>query len=285
MPKQVSDRVTCSPSGYIQPSAVDNATQSAGGDVIIYGPGRVGSSLLLSFAHAGMNPHEHSDLTATWRGPGPAVWFICVPDSAMESVVRELFASPSRFRPDTDHCVIVSATTDITDLRNACGDATNICRAHPLYPFPPAGNSTVLPAGTPFATENAHEVVLGAVRRIGGIPFNLDPDKRYLYHAAAVMVSNLPGALWYASSMILAGCGVPSAEGHAAKMLQRLATSLADGGLAALPGPAARGDKETVLRDQAAIDRYDEDLAAVHRILSEIIATDMFGNDRQLVRK
>jgi predicted short-subunit dehydrogenase-like oxidoreductase (DUF2520 family) len=278
----------------------DDSADCGGADIVICGPGRVGTSLVLSFVPAGfrvqvVDPYRAMKLTGTAGvqvdvrtntadvvlSDRPAVWIVCVPDAAVISVVCSLFASPSAFRADFDYCAVVSATSDISEITRCPGVvAHRVCRAHPLYPFPPPESATALPPGTPFAVENAAPPVLEVLKRIGGLPFELDPNKRHLYHAAAVLVSNLPGALWFAAGRILAGCGVPSAEDHAGRMLSGLAASIAVSGHNALPGPAARGDIETVACDQQALDRYNSDIARVHQILSEVIAFEIFEHGR-----
>lgn len=278
----------------------DDSAGCGGTDIVICGLGRVGTSLALSLVRAGfrvqvVDPFIAMNLVGIPGGrvdqrintadvvlpDSPAVWVVCVPDASITRVVCSLFASQSGFRADVDYCAVVSATSDISEIRRCPGVVSHrVCRAHPLYPFPPPGSAVALPSGTPFAVENAGPAVLEVIRRIGGIAFELDPDKRHLYHAAAVMVSNLPGALWFAAGRILAECGVPSAEDHAGRMLHDLAASIAVSGRSALPGPAARGDMETVACDQQAVDRYDSDLARVHQILSEVIAFDMFEHGR-----
>jgi len=81
---------------------------------------------------------------------------------------------------------------------------------------------------------------------------------RALYHAAAVMSSNCLTALIYTAVMLMKEAGVD--EATARRALAPLArTSIANalelGPMAALTGPIARGDIDTVRRHRAALEQ------------------------------
>ncbi len=121
---------------------------------------------------------------------------------------------------------------------------------HPLMTFP--GPELGLPRlavharveGTPRAVAAAEALAL----RLGWKSFHFHGD-RARYHAAAVMVSGLAGALFCAAAEELAAAsGMSVAEARqllfplAAESLERAA----QGGPAVLTGPAARGDVATM---------------------------------------
>ena len=121
---------------------------------------------------------------------------------------------------------------------------------HPLMTFP--GPEIALPALPVHArvegTPRAISVATDLARALGWIPFTFAGDRRR-YHAAAVMVSGLAGALFcQAAEELAAASGMEPAEARtllyplAAESLRRAA----EYGPSALTGPAARGDVATM---------------------------------------
>jgi predicted short-subunit dehydrogenase-like oxidoreductase (DUF2520 family) len=276
------------------PDAGVNTTSTSWPDIVVCGYGRVGTSLAWTFASAGrsvtvvelpevMARGRHlpegiryaPSIAAVPATRNAAAWFLCVPDMVLSESVMDLAADGSPFKRGIDCVALTSATFDTEPLSAMSG--LPVGRAHPLHPFAPVEQASDVPPGTPFATHGLPDWAVRLLSESGFRPFDLAPENRHLYHAAAVLVSNLPAALAHGASAIFGKCGVPDGAHHALAMLSNLAEVLRQEGVSAVPGPAARGDMHTVRADQAALDAADRDLADVHRILSRIIADDIIG--------
>lgn len=209
--------------------------------------------------------------------PDPTFWFVCTPEDQIHGLVGRIVHSPG-FNSVTDCTAIASATFDTGELSASCGH--RVGRAHPLHPFAPVAASVPVPPGTPFGISNLPDHAIDLLRYLGFMPFYLDDSKRNLYHAAAVLVSNLPAALARQAADIFSECGVPDCESVSVRMLGALHNVVSADGPAAVPGPAARGDKVTIAADQRALDNFDPDTGRVHRILSEVIVRMTSGRLR-----
>src|ERR1039457_5891536 len=123
---------------------------------------------------------------------------------------------------------------------------------HPLQTVAnPEEGVRVLP-GVAFAIDGAREATAWAERLVAlldGLTLHVPAASRPLYHAAAVMASNYVTALMSTAVMLMREAGVE--EGAARRALEPLArTSVKNelqlGPAAALTGPIARGDADTV---------------------------------------
>ncbi len=87
---------------------------------------------------------------------------------------------------------------------------------------------------------------------MGGRPFDLDDEQKVVYHAAAAAAANFPVAALAVASDLFDAAGVPF---EAAKPLVEaiVANAFDLGPRAALTGPVARGDAETVAAQLAAV--------------------------------
>lgn len=146
------------------------------------------------------------------------------------------------------------------------GDAGVDFGLHPLQTFlgtegPEAfhGIGCAVAGRTPAALEVASELAT----RLGAHPFALDDDHRAGYHAAASIASNFTVTLLAAAEQVAATAGLEPAE--ARRVLAPLVRTTvenwaAHGPEAALTGPVARGDIETVARQREAIAAHAPEL-------------------------
>jgi predicted short-subunit dehydrogenase-like oxidoreductase (DUF2520 family) len=107
-----------------------------------------------------------------------------------------------------------------------------------------------------------------AARDLGLRPIRVPAAGRVLYHASAVMASNLVMALadLAAETWARAGAGEREALRALVPLMRGAVENLAARGLpGALTGPAARGDAEVVGRQARAL---EDDAAEVYRLLS-----------------
>jgi predicted short-subunit dehydrogenase-like oxidoreductase (DUF2520 family) len=148
---------------------------------------------------------------------------------------------------------------------------------HPLAPLPSAEVGRVrLRSGITFAV--AGDPMAGRLgRALGGRCIEIDDAHRAEYHAAACIAANHLVALLGQVERVAAGAGldVEAFLPLAAAALQDVADL---GPAAALTGPAARGDEETLGRHRAALEAvlgagevagYDAGVALVRRLATE----------------
>src|ERR1039457_1186934 len=122
-----------------------------------------------------------------------------------------------------------------------------------------------------FATAGAREATAWAERLVGlldGLTLHVPAASRPLYHAAAVMASNYVTALMSTAVMLMREAGVE--EGAARRALEPLArTSVKNelqlGPAAALTGPIARGDADTVRGHLAALAKAPAVVESLYR--------------------
>jgi len=101
------------------------------------------------------------------------------------------------------------------------------------------------------------------VRRLGGVPVTLAPEKKPVYHAGAVFASNYVVTMLTVAARLLAEAGIDRESAVAALVPLTRATldNVAAAGLAgALTGPVARGDVATLRRHLSALRHQDAEL-------------------------
>jgi len=147
---------------------------------------------------------------------------------------------------------------------------------HPLVALPSAAvGARRLAAGAWFAVAgdppDALALVEGAVTDLGGRALLVADQDRAAYHAAAVIASNHLVALLGQTERIAARVGVPLAA--YLDLVRATVDNVAEmGAAAALTGPVARGDWDTVERHRAALptdelEAYDAMVRAARRLV------------------
>ena len=225
--------------------------------VCIIGHGRAGGSLGRAL-RACPAPYDVSFL-----GRGDAVddattadlVVIATPDSSIERVASAL-------RPNED-CVVFHLAGSL-----GLGVLTSHPRRaalHPLVslPSPEIGSQRLVGGWFAVAGDQAATQV---ARDLDGKTFTIDDEQRALYHATAAVAANHLVALFGQVERLAAQAGAPL-EAFLA-LAQGALDSVAEvGPAAALTGPAARGDDETLRRHLAALP--PSELAAYEALLLE----------------
>jgi predicted short-subunit dehydrogenase-like oxidoreductase (DUF2520 family) len=182
---------------------------------------------------------------------------IAVPDDAIGDVARVLAGA------GIDHGTALhtsgahgpEALAPLASAGVACGTL------HPLQTVAnPAEGVRRLP-GVAFAIDGAPEAVAWAehlVAVLDGQALHIPAASRPLYHAAAVMASNYLMALISMAVMLMKEAGVE--DGPARRALEPLALTSVENALqlgpaAALTGPIARGDSDTVRGHLVALEK------------------------------
>ncbi len=146
---------------------------------------------------------------------------------------------------------------------------------HPLVPLPtPAIGSERLRSGITFAVAG-DPAARALAASLGGRTVEVDDRHRAAYHAAAVIAANHLVALIGQVERVAATAGLPL-DAFAGLLRAASEDALSLGPRAALTGPAARGDWETV-------DRHREVLAGMPGHRTELAAYDaLVGLARRL---
>ena len=123
--------------------------------------------------------------------------------------------------------------------------------AHPLTSFDgrPADWQ-----GTPLAlTGQVPEILVSAFRRLGFMPFHLEPNLKALYHAAAVLTSAHAASLWLGATALLREADVELPGRGLMPLAEATLRNIERLGTEGRTGPFARGDEATIARDAAAL--------------------------------
>ena len=139
---------------------------------------------------------------------------------------------------------------------------------HPLMSLPDAEIGAERLMGGWFAVAG-DPLVADLATALGGRTFEIADDDRALYHAAAAVASNHLVALLGHAQRLGASVGVP-ADALLVLALRSAENAVALGPAAALTGPAARGDEETLVAHREAIGRRaPREVAAYEGMLAE----------------
>lgn len=212
----------------------------------VVGPGRVGTALARSLGAAGVEVDGPAA-----RGEVPVrchAIVLCVPDAEIPAAAETVTAAA----PLIGH---TSGATPLSALAHAGVPAFGLhplqSFAHPGVSFEGAGAAV---AGT---TPEALGFGIALAERLGMVPFEIDDEGRAAYHAAASVASNFLVTLQAAAEAIAAGAGLDPEEARALLMplvrqtVENIATL---GPEAALTGPIARRDEETVAAQRGAVE-------------------------------
>lgn len=231
----------------------------------VIGPGRAGRSLATALERAGWAMAESlgrgGDLSAAADGVDLVV--IATPDAAIADVAAAVVPVPE---------VVVAHLAGSLGL-DVLAPHRRRAAIHPLVSLPdPAVGSVRLASGAWFAVAG-DPLAQRVVDDLGGSWFAIADADRAAYHAAAVVASNHLVALLGQVERIAADIGVPSAAylDLARATLENVASLGAE---AALTGPAARGDWDTIARHLAAIDPSEHEAYRALAAAARRLATD-----------
>lgn len=212
--------------------------------VAIVGAGRLGSALVRALADAGVavsGPHLRG---YTGRGSSAGVVLLCVPDRA----VREAAAL-------IDPTLLVGHTAGALGL-DIIG-RPEAFSVHPLLTVTPQRTAFAGAAAAVAGTNNRTLAIASAIAtRVGMRPIEVDESLRPLYHAAASAASNYLVTVEGLAERLAARAGIERSD-LAPLVRAAVENWIAGGAAAALTGPVARGDNETVNRQRAAVAEHD----------------------------
>jgi predicted short-subunit dehydrogenase-like oxidoreductase (DUF2520 family) len=231
----------------------------------IVGNGRVGTALCAALRKAG---YEVDGPAGRGEVPRGEVILLCVPDAEI-AAAAETVAGSARLVGHT------SGATPLGALRPAARGGAHVFGLHPLQTFAQEGEAPELEGiGCAIAgsTPEALETARGIAERLGMVAFELPDHKRAAYHAAASVASNFLVTLQAMAEEVALDAGLEPAQ--ARRLLAPLVRRTVDnwvalGPRAALTGPVARGDEQTVTAQRRAISAASPQLLPLFDALVE----------------
>jgi predicted short-subunit dehydrogenase-like oxidoreductase (DUF2520 family) len=207
--------------------------------IVIIGAGRAGTSLAVAAQAAGhaVTVRHHDELTEL---PESDAIILCVPDDAISVIASQL--------PPTSAVVMHVAGSRSLDV---LAPHTKVASMHPLVALPNGEVGSQRLAGSVFAV-SGDELATELALSLGGRPITLRDEDRVRYHAAACIAANHVVALLNSVGELANSIGM------AVEDFIPLAQSALDdvttmGAMAALTGPASRGDLATIDAHLAAL--------------------------------
>jgi predicted short-subunit dehydrogenase-like oxidoreductase (DUF2520 family) len=218
--------------------------------IAIVGGGRMGRALTDALGAAGVRvtgPHGHG-----FAGARADAVLLCVPDGQIAGAAAAVAPGPF-----VGHC---SGATGLDVL--APHEAFAL---HPLMTITRrSGDFRGAGAAVAGSSDRALALATELARALGMRPFEIADEDRAAYHAGAAMASNFLVALESAAQRV---AGVDR-ELLAPLVRAAVETWVAEGD-AALTGPIARGDEETVARHREAIAQRAPELLDLYEALAE----------------
>ncbi len=256
--------------------------------LVIVGPGRAGMSLALAASVAGHTvaaivartrdaaeqPADLVGATACAIGddlPPSDLVILAVRDDAIGAVAAALAGSVAR----SSAAVHVSGLAPVSVLEPLANAGLAVGSFHPLQtlPTPEAGAARLAGAwiGVTADVPALRERLESLARSMDAHPFVLSDEAKATYHAGAAAAANFPLAALAMASDLFEQAGVPW---EAARPLVEamVANAFELGPRAALTGPVARGDVETVRGQFDAVHRDAPEWRATYAAFVQVIA-------------
>lgn len=187
----------------------------------IIGRGKAGRALALALGVPNLSRDETPE----------GVVLLAVPDRAIAEVGGRF---PGR-------CAHLSGSLHFPDIP----------AAHPLTSFDGRPGDW---RGTPLALTGAvPRSIVDALTGLGFVPFELPPEHKALYHAAAVLTSGHAATLWLGAAQLLREVGIELPGDGLLPLARATLENVAAHGVAGRTGPFVRKDQETIDRDAAAL--------------------------------
>lgn len=221
-------------------------------DARIIGPGRAGGALATALSGAGwrVDGPLGRDEDASTATTGARIVLLAVPDAAVAEVARSLVPGEA----------VVAHVAGSLGL-DVLAPHERVASVHPLVSLPAAAIGARRLAGAWFAVAG-DPVASEVVAALGGRAVEVADEDRTTYHAAAAVAANHLVALLGQVERLAHQVGVPL-EAYLDLARGALDNVAEVGPVAALTGPVARGDRETVARHLAAIPQDERTTYAV----------------------
>jgi predicted short-subunit dehydrogenase-like oxidoreductase (DUF2520 family) len=183
--------------------------------------------------------------------PAADLLVIATRDAAIQPVAEYL----AQHKLDQPAAVHLSGLTPVAALDPLAEMGLETGSFHPLQTLPTAEAGAARLSGAFIAitaSDPLRERLEGLARSLGATPFPLGDDAKPLYHAAAAAAANFPLAAFAMASDLFESAGVPWEA--ARPLVEAVVANAFDlGPRAALTGPVARGDVDTVAEQLRAV--------------------------------
>lgn len=260
-------------------------------DVVIVGPGRVGTALALALTRAGFrvigvgggseaSRQRFANLVAGVRSdadpaavvPRGGTVILATPDDVLAQVVTDL-ARADAFTED-QRLVHVAGSQGLAVLERAALAGARVAACHPAQTVPAGPPDPDVFVGSAWAVTCrsidrtwAHDLV----ESIGGDPHDVPDDRRVLYHAALTVGSNTVGAAVAVARNLLLAARVDDPRAFLDPLVAASVGNVLADGASALTGPVVRGDVGTVRAHLQALDADLPELGQAYRDLSRVL--------------
>lgn len=204
------------------------------------------------------------------------LWIIAVPDSEIALVAQEMsktgaMGDTGGQTPVAFHCSGYHTAEELGPLRSL---GWHLASAHPVLSFADTRTAMAQFKSAYCGVEGdaaALDVVRPLLQRMGANLFDIHPERKSLYHAAAVISNNFAVVLQAVAQEAWASSGVPDdvARKLNATLLRGTCENvIAQGPRDALTGPAARGDADVVTQQGKDVARWHPEAGAVYALMS-----------------
>jgi predicted short-subunit dehydrogenase-like oxidoreductase (DUF2520 family) len=207
--------------------------------------------------------------------------FFSVPDGTIAAAFAGLTERAEKEGADMSGKLFAHLSGSLSSdvfIPEPCAPGQGAFSLHPACALSDGETAWKLLRETCFVFEGSDAVrarVAPLLELIGDRVGSIVPERKALYHAACVFLSNFSVALAAEGSALLDACGLDpeTSSGLLETLFLGNAGNVArEGPTAALTGPAERGDAETVKENMAAISDFDDGAALrVYRDLTKIL--------------
>ncbi len=257
-------------------------------DVVVIGPGRVGTTLAVALGRAGFRVvaaaggsqasrrrfADHVAGARTEADPAAVVArggtvAVTTPDDAIEQVVTDLAAADAWV--EGQRVVHLAGSRGLAVLRRAQLAGCRVAACHPAQTVPgmPVDPDTFV--GTAWAVtcgSDDRDWAVDLVEAVGGDAHVVPDDRRVLYHAGLTVGSNTVGAAVAVARQLLVAARVDDPAAFLGPLVSTSVTNVLADGAAALTGPVVRGDLGTVASHLQQLATDVPSLAEAYRHLS-----------------
>jgi len=200
------------------------------------------------------------------------VWMLAVSDDRIASAAAALAQEKDVRGAVVFHCSGAKTSAELAPLRAA---GAHVASVHPVRSFADPAAVAAAFDGTFCGVEGdeaALALLVPAFEAVGARIVRIDAGAKTVYHAASVFASNYLVTVLDAALRAWQAAGIPEpvARELAGPLAgESLANVLRLGAARALSGPIARGDEDTVARQQTAVTAWDDTTGTLYAALAE----------------
>lgn len=259
-------------------------------NLIVVGLGRAGGALALAARAAG---HEIVGVLSRHpvEGWSPLEWDVALPEADVlliavrDESIPEVAKRISPFVGEVGVVAHLSGFTPVVALHEIQERGTAVGGFHPLQSLPDPESGAKALAGSFVGIDGdqlAVDVLTHLASSLGMEPFRLDDSARPAYHAAAAAAANFVVTALAVSADLYESVGIDPRVSR--PLVERaVANAFEKGPAAALTGPIARGDIDTVIGHLTAAHEVSDHVGRQFQLMAEA-TTIRAGREEDLHR-